>query len=684
MRILGFSGGPNAVHERGFEVFPGAMHDSAAVLLRDGEVVAAIEQERLDRLKHSNKGPFDAIRFCLQAAGLGVEGVDRWVFYGEQSCWDRMLRTYYLEHFDMPRLLDARTLLRAVLARELGAEIPAGQPVFVGHHQAHAMSAVAMSGFPESLVLTLDGEGDEIAGTVATARGTRLDLLETISRDRSLGYFYLRVIAFLGFRIFDEYKVMGLAPYGDPGRYQKVFKSLFTLEAEGRYSVAAAPAPALFEIAPPRRPGEPITQVHMDVAAALQGALEEIVFHLLRHYRQATGQRRLCLAGGVAHNCTLNGKILRSGLFEEVFVQPASHDAGCALGAALAVHAEESGFGPGRRLSHVYWGSDPGEAGEVESELLLWERFLDVERVPDVCAAAADLLAQGQVLGWVQGRSEFGPRALGNRSIVADPRPAGNKDLINAMVKKREAFRPFAPSVLEERAHELFDLPPGVSQLPFMVFTVSVREEQREILGAVTHVDGSARIQTVSRRTNERYWRLIDEFGRRTGVPVLLNTSFNNNAEPIVDSVRDAVVCFLTTQLNALVAGDFVIHKREVSWVDYLKLVPALPRHVEVQETRSYSPEAGWTSHCRIASATPGRRGQAVSKRVRDLLARVDGRATLEELLGLEGPFWNEAEKIVEEVLGLWGSRLISLAPPDEAGGTLPLAREEAARVAEA
>jgi carbamoyltransferase len=646
--------------------------------------VAAIEQERLDRLKHSNKGPFDAIRFCLQSAGLGVDGVDRWVFYGEQSCWDRMLRTYYLEHFDMPHLLDARTLLRAVLAGELGAEIPAGQPLFVGHHQAHAMSAVAMSGFPESLVLTLDGEGDEIAGTVATARGTRLDLLETISRDRSLGYFYLRVIEFLGFRIFDEYKVMGLAPYGDPKRHEKVFKSLFTLEPEGRYTVAAAPAQTLFEIAPPRRPGEPITQVHMDVAAALQSALEEIVFHLLRHYRRATGQRYLCMAGGVAHNCTLNGKILRSGLFEDVFVQPASHDAGCALGAALAVHAEETGCGPGRRLTHVYWGSDPGAAAEVEAELLLWERFLDVERVPDACAAAADLLARGEVLGWVQGRSEFGPRALGNRSIVADPRPAGNKDLINAMVKKREAFRPFAPSVLEERAHELFDLPAGVSSLPFMVFTVDVREEHRELLGAVTHVDGSARIQTVSRRTNERYWRLIDEFGRRTGVPVLLNTSFNNNAEPIVDSVRDAVVCFLTTQLNALVAGDFVIHKREVSWAEYLKLVPALPRHIEVQETRSYSPEGGWTSQCRIASNTPGRRGQEVSRLVRDLLVRIDGRATLEELLGLEGPFWNQAEKVVQEVLGLWSSRLISLAPPDPAGGTLPLAREEAARVAEA
>ncbi len=663
MNILGFSGGPNAIHETTFELFRGGMHDSAAVLLGDGEVVAAIEQERLDRLKHSNKGSFDAIRFCLQAARIGVEQVDRWVFYGAQAVWDCQLQTYFLQHHDMLRHLDARTLLRAVLARELGAELPAGQPLFVGHHLAHAMSAAAMSGFAESLVLTLDGSGDDISGTVSTSRGTRLELLETISEERSLGLFYLRVTEYLGFRQFDEYKVMGLAPYGDPDRYEKVFKGLFTLAPEGQYTVAVAPGQGLFAVTPPRRPGEPITQVHMDIAAALQGALEEIVFHLLRHYRQATGQRRLCLAGGVAHNCTLNGKILRSGLFDEVFVQPASHDAGCALGAALAVHAGETGGGPARRLAHVYWGSDLGAPADIEAELRLWQGFLDVERAPDVCAAAADLLARQQVLGWVQGRSEFGPRALGNRSIVADPRPASNKDLINAMVKKREAFRPFAPSVLEERAHEIFELPAGVDQLPFMVFTVGVREEQRAILGAVTHVDGSARIQTVSRRSNERYWRLIDEFGRRTGVPVVLNTSFNNNAEPIVDSVRDAVVCFLSTQLDALVVGDFVIRKRQVSTLDYARLVPSLPLHVAVEERRTYAPESGWTSRCRIASTSPGGRSQAISQPLCRLLAQIDGRSTLASLLATAEPGLARGEELIQETLGLWGNRLVHLAP---------------------
>jgi len=669
MIILGFSGGPNAIHEKTFEVFPGAMHDAAAVLLRDGEIVAAIEQERLDRLKHSNKGPFDAIRFCLDTAGLRLADVDRVVFYGEQRYWDSMLRTHYLKHSEQPHLVDARTLLRATIARELGEELPEGQPLFVGHHLAHAMSAVALSGFPESLVLAIDGEGDAVAGGVYLARGTRIEALEILPEPRSLGYFYLNVIEYLGYRIFDEYKVMGLAPYGDASLHRDLFKTFYTLEPEGRYTIHTDRMPALFKVVTPRRPWEPITQAHMDISAALQRSLEEIVFHVLRHYREVTGQRYLCLSGGVAHNCTMNGKILDSGLFEGVFVQPASHDAGCALGAALAVWAQEEKGEVKPQLSHVYWGSDTGGADEVAGELRLWSSFVDFERVPDVCAAAADLLAEGQVLGWVQGRSEFGPRALGNRSIVADPRPAANKDIINAMVKKREAFRPFAPSVLVERARDFFDLPAGVSELPFMVFTVSVREDKRELLGAVTHVDGSARIQTVSRETNERYWRLIDEFGRRTGVPVVLNTSFNNNAEPIVDSVRDAVVCFLTTRLNGLVAGDYVVRKRDAAWTDYLKLYPALPRHVEVHEARTFSPEAaGWSSTFRIGSNSPGRRPWPLSRPLFALLEKVDGRTSLEDLLHFDGSAWRDAEAIIREVVELWSSRLLTLSPVPVAG----------------
>jgi carbamoyltransferase len=663
MIILGFSGGPNAIHEKTFEVFPGAMHDAAAVLLEHGEVVAAIEQERLDRIKHSNKGSFDAIRFCLDTAGRSLAEVDRLVFYGERSYWDWMLRRHYLEHLDQAVLTDSQSLMHAILTRELGPGVAPGQPLFVGHHLAHAVSAAAMSGFDESLVLTIDGQGDDIAGGIYLARGCQVEPLATLPVAKSLGYFYLGVISFLGYRIFDEYKVMGLAPYGDPDRYRELFKTFYTLEPDGQYSLAMERLRSLFDIVSPRRPSAPILQVHQDIAAALQQSLEEIVFHVLRHYRQATGQRHLCLAGGVAHNCTLNGKILRSGLFDDVFVQPASHDAGCALGAALHVDAQEAKRSVRPRLRHVYWGTDVGGTDEVEAELRLWEPFVEIEKVPDPCAAAAELLAQGQVLGWVQGRSEFGPRALGNRSIVADPRPAENKDIINAMVKKREAFRPFAPSVLEERVDEFFDLPAG-TRLPFMVFTVSVREDKRPLLGAITHVDGSARIQTVSRDTNERYWRLIDEFRRRTGVAVLLNTSFNNNAEPIVDSVRDAMVCFLTTKLHGLVAGDFVVRKRDVPWMSYLKLIPALPRHVEVQKTLAYSPESGWSSSFRVGSNTQSRHAKTITRPVFELLEKFDGKTSLEDLLlSSNDAAWSEAEGVVQDVLDLWSSRLITLAP---------------------
>jgi carbamoyltransferase len=657
MIVVGYSGGPNAVEEASFDIFPNLMHDAAAVLVRDGQVIAAIEQERLDRIKHSNKRPFDAIRFCLQKAGLTPADVDRFAFYGEQTFWDRLLREYYLLNPGQPQVPDAATLLRLTLQQELGHGVGEGQPVFVGHHLAHAVSATAMSGFDDSLVLVADGQGDEIAGLVLDARGAELNTLETLPVARSLGNLYLRVTELLGYRLFDEYKVMGLAPYGDPGRFRDFFESFYTLLPEGGYDISWEKLRSLIDLLPAGV--EPTTQTHKDVAAALQESLEKLVFHVLAHYQKQTGHRNLCLAGGVAHNCTLNGKIMRSGLFDQVFIQPAAHDAGCALGAAIHVHYSETKTWKSVSLPHVYWGSDIGGDGEVERELRLWPSLIDYEKVEDVCTSAAELLSDGKVLGWVQGRSEFGPRALGNRSIVADPRPAENKDLINAMVKKREAFRPFAPSVLEERASEFFDLPPVADRLPFMVVTVDVREEKRPLLGAVTHVDGSARIQTVSRETNECFWRLIQSFGALTGVPVVLNTSFNNNAEPIVDSVRDAVVCFLTTRLDALAVGSFIVKKRTVSWRDFSPLVPALPRFIEMRRILKFV-AGGWQEVFELSS--PGRRSRSISREAFTLLSRSDGRKTLEDLLSNERGDSGD-QSLVEEILELWASRVVTLAP---------------------
>jgi carbamoyltransferase len=366
---------------------------------------------------------------------------------------------------------------------------------------------------------------------VGELRGGAFAEIDAFPQSKSLGVLYLEAIKYIGYASFDEYKVMGLAPYGDPERFLGLLRTSYALLPDGKYDLALDRIDATLKPAVERRAkGAPITQAHMDLAAGLQSALEEIVLHVLRHHQRASGHRRLCLAGGVAHNCTMNGKIARSGMFEEIFVQPAAHDAGCALGAALAVSVPDGAAPRPRRLSSVYWGRDVGDDRAIRAELDRWSPWLTVERSADVARTAASLIAGGAVIGWVQGRSEFGPRALGHRSILADPRPAENKDRINRMVKKREAYRPFAPSVLEERAHEFFVLPQAASTLGFMVIVLEVREDRRELLGAITHVDGTARVQTVSRAASPRYWDVIHAFGELTGVPVLLNTSFNNNA----------------------------------------------------------------------------------------------------------------------------------------------------------
>lgn len=345
-----------------------------------------------------------------------------------------------------------------------------------------------------------------------------------------------------------------------------------------------------------------------------------------------------------------------------MFVQSAAHDAGCALGAAMAVHMQKA---PGRRppaIRHLYWGRHIGARDEVREALAAWRDFVTVEELADAPRTAAELIAAGSVIGWAQSRSEFGPRALGNRSIVADPRPAQNKDIINSMVKKREEFRPFAPSVIEEAAHEYFDLG-GDESMPFMVFTVPVREDKQRLLGAVTYVNGTARVQTVSKHTNERFWRLIRAFGDITGVPVVLNTSFNNNAEPIVDSVDDCVTCFLTTQLDCLVVGDYLVRKKQVPLSGYAELVPALPPFVKLLSLRGRTP-SGYEVQ-RALVTTYSEATYPVSAEAFEVLSRADEHRRLGELL--EAAAGREA--IIAELLELWSQRVVRLSPA--AGGAI-------------
>lgn len=453
------------------------------------------------------------------------------------------------------------------------------------------------------------------------------------------------MIRHLSYGDFDEYKVMGLAPYGDPATYRELFRTLYSLGKGGDYAIHPDRYPAL---APLRRRGEPFDRRHQDWAAALQESLEEIAFHFLGHYRRETGHSRLTLAGGVALNCTLNGKLLASGLFDEIFVQPASHDAGCALGAALHLHLEERRPAP-RALEHVFWGTDVGPGEDLARELERWREVVTFQRLDDVVETAAGLLADGAAIAWVQGRSEFGPRALGHRSILADPRPAANRERVNRMIKKREGYRPFAPSVLEEDLHAFFEVPAEVRKLPYMLFVVQVRAEKRSVLGAITHVDGSARVQTVSRADNELYWRLIAAFKELTGIPILLNTSFNNHVEPIVDSVEDAIVCYLTTGLDHLVVGDYLVTRRERR--AFLDLVPSLPRHLELR--RSPSPREAYE----LWNVSLGRSEGEIPRTVFEALQAANGGESLADLIG------DDDEGTVERLWELWEGRRLRLRP---------------------
>ncbi|MDE3155811.1 MAG: nodulation protein [Acidobacteriota bacterium] len=665
MLVLGFTGGLDAAHETVFDFAFDEVHDSAAVLVRDGRVAAAFEAERLNRIKHTNKTAGPAIRACLEAAGVRLEDLDAVAFYATEDYCQRVLQLMHLRNPSRCELLTPRGMVQRILLREFGRTIDERKIRFVSHHWAHAVSTYHLSGFDQALVLTIDGQGEGVAGLVFDARGHDLQLLRSIPERDSLGFLYRDVIRFLGYEMFDEYKVMGMAPYGDPSRFRRLFGAFYDLLPDGEYRLHLDRVSGLFEYLSPRKKGEPFSQIHHDLAAALQEALEIVGGHLVGHFRQATGQRQICLAGGVAHNCSLNGKLLYSGWFDRMFVQPASHDAGCALGAALAVELAEGGRQSVEPIAEVFWGTDTGDEAAVGRELGRWSRFLAVERRHDIVDTAAELLADQKVIGWVQGRAEFGPRALGHRSILADPRPAEHKDIINRMVKKREAYRPFAPSVLEEAVDEFFVVPATQKRFPYMTVVVGVQPDKRELLGAVTHVDGTARIQTVDRASNERYWALIEAFGKLTGVPIVLNTSFNNHAEPIVDSVADAVVCFLTTDLHHLVVGDWLVSKRAPETEDWLALRVSLPPAVVVSRETRHVDARRVEASCRIAFSYHQGKSATLSPAMFALLAEADGTRTLGELARRQALDAKAVEGLLDELVQLWSARMVWLDPAE-------------------
>ncbi|MCM3746406.1 nodulation protein [Paenibacillus pasadenensis] len=663
MLVLGLTGGFDLPHED-LKVFDYGriLHDSAAVLVQDGVVIAGAEEERLNRVKHTGKAPIQAILLCLRKRNLTLADIDKVVITTREQESDLYVRDdfYYRESL----CKNAREMLVDFFYKVDGTSFDPDNIVFVDHHICHAASAHMMSGFDRSLTVTIDGQSQEgYAGYVISAEGTDFQVLDRIDNENSLGSFYISVIRMLGYQQHDEYKVMGLAPYGDPSKFRRMLKKAYMLLPEGKFKLNMAWSTALFDFMTPRKKGGPITQEHKDLAASLQEALETIVLHMLTHYRQVTGHTKLAMAGGVAHNCSMNGKVLYSGLFDEVFVQPAAHDAGNALGGALFVSNKFNPDAAPQQLEHLYWGSDIQHNDGLEDILKRWERFVGFRKTDNIAEETAKRIAEGSVFGWVQGRAEFGPRALGNRSILADPRPAENKSVINSMVKKREGYRPFAPSVLEEYVGEYYEMPVTKAPYSYMNFVLKTKEDKQPLLGAVTHVDGTARIQTVSKATNEKYWRLIDEFRKLTGVPILLNTSFNNNVEPIVDSEEDGIVSFLTTNIHYLAIGDYLVEKKQVDTDDYLNLAPTRLMNAELKKSIGYSADGTKRTVHEVRLHFGDKYKKAVSEEVFLVLEHADGEKSLGELADELG--FSEAIKadIADSFIELWSLRLVNLRP---------------------
>ncbi len=548
------------------------MHDSSACIVRDGELLFAVAEERISRLKHDARFPENAIQACLDFACVRAAELDE-VCFGWQTAgpvFRHDLKCYATRKMPLTYLdgLNSTLHFLSMWHQESGAKKFAQQfePTkakvrFVDHHLAHAISAYAFSGFDEAAVVVMDGRGAWEATTIWHGRGGRLDNVLTIPFPDSMGYFYSEFTEFLGFhRNSDEWKVMGLAPYGRPGIDLSAFIDLHLLPYRVHSRQVATNGATPFasmtaRLGPARVPESEIDDRCKNIAYAVQDVCETAMMNVVNLAIGKTGCRNVCLAGGVALNSKANGKILASGLVDQFFVQPAASDDGVALGAALAPYLDNNGRVPIVAMRHGYWGPCFDD-GAIETALKTYK--LRYTRVPDPPSAAAELLAKGKILGWFQGRMEFGPRALGNRSILADPRDPEMNAKVNNAVKFREWWRPFAPSFKKEAAGEYLE---SATDSPFMIVTAQVRPEKRSVIPSVTHVDGSARPQTVEKEINPLYWRLIDEFCKRTGVPVVMNTSFNLRGEAIVHTPTDAVRTFFSSGMDALVIGSFLVEK---------------------------------------------------------------------------------------------------------------------------
>jgi carbamoyltransferase len=581
-------------------------HDAAAALLRDGQLVAAAEEERFSRVKHDYGFPKNAIQFCLDTAGIRGEDLDYVVFFEKPfRKFDRILmsvlqtypKSWKVFRESMITWMIDKLWVGSTLESELG--VPKERVLFCQHHLSHAASAFLCSPFDEAAILTVDGVGEWTTGTWGTGCGGEIKLMKQTDFPHSIGLLYSAFTAFLGFEVNEgEYKVMGMAPYGQPRYVDKVWKLIrrnedgsfalnmeyFSFQHSTEETFSAKFVELFGEPRPPKMYfytkasgfpnyfGEPPTnfdemceknQFYADIAASIQRVTEELLLGMAREVHKQTGLKKLCIAGGVGLNSVANGRILKETPFEELYIQPAAGDGGGALGAALWAYNTLLGKPRTFCMSHAYWGQSygPDEIRRFLTENNIAHRFIEDD--DQLLDATVDRLKDGKVIGWFQGRFEWGPRALGHRSILADPGNPGMKDIVNTKIKFREPYRPFAPSVLAERAEDYFDFPEAERHYParYMLYVVPVKESKQSVLPAITHVDGTGRLQTVFRDQSPRYYSLIERFGQATGVPVLLNTSFNLKGEPIVTTPANAFHTFTASEMDTLVLGNFVVDK---------------------------------------------------------------------------------------------------------------------------
>jgi carbamoyltransferase len=580
-------------------------HDSAAALVRDGQIVAAAQEERFTRVKHDNRFPQHAVEYCLQEAGLTGGQLDLVVFYEKPLLkFERLLETYIayapfgFRQFLMGLPLWLRQKLH--LPREMDKALNhtyKGRYVFTEHHESHAASAFFPSPFEEAAILTMDGVGEWATASFGTGRGNKIELTHELDFPHSLGLLYSAFTYFTGFRVNSgEYKLMGLAPYGEPKYRDLIAEKLIDMKPDGSFRLNMAYFDYCHKTVmtsreferlfggPPRRPESPLTEREMDMAASIQAVTEEIMLRAARHVHEQTGMKNLTLAGGVALNCVANGRILRETPFENLWIQPAAGDAGGALGAALFTwyqllgHERKVDGHDMQRASLL----GPAYASDRIRGFLdsIGAKYHSYARETELISKVAELIEQGKVIGWFHGRMEFGPRALGSRSILGDARSQEMQSIMNLKIKFRESFRPFAPCVLREDVAEYFEMRPQEDS-PYMLLVAPIRPEKRvdsqrssakgleklkvrrSILPAITHVDYSARVQTVDRERHPRLHRLMSTFKERTGCPVIINTSFNIRGEPIVCSPQDAYRCFLATNMDVLVLEDHILYKQE-------------------------------------------------------------------------------------------------------------------------